>query len=286
MGTQQLHGLTFHYRDWGGTGRPLVLLHGLASTSHIWDLVAPRLTDGFRVVALDQRGHGETDKPDTGYDFATIVSDLAAFLEALGLDHPILVGHSWGGNVVVEYAATHPDGPAGLVLVDGGFVDISAAPGMTWEVARERLTPPDLDGMPREKLLENAAEWLAPVWRPEVVPILLANFEIDNQDRVHPRLSRARHMQVVRALWEQKPLESYDRVRCPVLLVPARPPDAGGQVAEWLAMKERGVARAVQELRNARVLWLDSIHDIPLHRPEELADAIRTFAIEATNDER
>src|SRR5205823_10946826 len=78
-----LRGLRFHYRDWGGRGRPLVLLHGLASTARIWDLVAPLLAARYRVVALNQRGHGESDKPDDGYDFATITGDLAAFLDAL-----------------------------------------------------------------------------------------------------------------------------------------------------------------------------------------------------------
>jgi pimeloyl-ACP methyl ester carboxylesterase len=275
-----LHGLRFHYRDWGGSGRPLVLLHGLASTGRIWDLMAPQLAGDFRVVALDQRGHGETDKPDTGYDFPSIVGDLVSFVQALALDHPIVVGHSWGGNVALHYGATHPDEPAGLVLVDGGFLEMRAEPGMTWETARERLTPPDLAGTPREELVEKAADWLAPVWGSEVEPILLANFEIDDQDHIHPRLSLDRHMQVVRALWEQKPSDLYPRVCCPVLIVPARPPALYNQAGEWLAIKERGVARAVQGLRNVQVLWLDSIHDVPLHRPAELADAIRTFMAE------
>jgi len=56
-------------RDFGGAGRDLLLLHGLASTSHIFDLVAPRLTRGFRVVAYDQRGHGESSKPSSKYGF-------------------------------------------------------------------------------------------------------------------------------------------------------------------------------------------------------------------------
>ena len=81
--------LRMHYRDWGGSGQSLVLLHGLASTCHIWDLVAPILSRDFAVVALDQRGHGETDKPDHGYDFATVVEDLRLFLAATNQERPI-----------------------------------------------------------------------------------------------------------------------------------------------------------------------------------------------------
>ncbi|MFN8598748.1 MAG: alpha/beta fold hydrolase, partial [Anaerolineae bacterium] len=74
----EANGLRFHALDWGGRGDWLVLLHGLASQAHIWDLVAPQLIDRFRVIAIDQRGHGLSDKPDSGYDFATITRDLDA----------------------------------------------------------------------------------------------------------------------------------------------------------------------------------------------------------------
>ena len=77
-----LRGLPFHYRDWGGTGRPVLLLHGLASTCHIWDLVAPLLAEEFRVVALDQRGHGLSAQVEDGYDFATVSGDAAAFIKS------------------------------------------------------------------------------------------------------------------------------------------------------------------------------------------------------------
>ncbi len=87
-----LDGIGFHYRDWHGEGQPVVLLHGLASTSHIWDLVAPVLSADFAVVALDQRGHGESDKPESGYDFVTVAQDLQRFIEALGLRNPVVVG--------------------------------------------------------------------------------------------------------------------------------------------------------------------------------------------------
>ena len=85
----QLNGERFHYREWSTRGAPLVLLHGLASQSHIFDRVAPMLTDEFRVVAFDQRGHGESFKPDDGYDFATVSADLVAFLDALKIKRAI-----------------------------------------------------------------------------------------------------------------------------------------------------------------------------------------------------
>src|SRR5579884_313113 len=112
----EVNGLILNVRDWGGptnapssaipSPTPLLLLHGLASASRIWDLVAPILAQDRRVVALDQRGHGRSEKPDAGYDFATIVADDVAAAATLGLGERFAVaGHSWGANVALELAA-------------------------------------------------------------------------------------------------------------------------------------------------------------------------------------
>src|SRR3712207_3744640 len=110
-------GLKLAYRDWGGRGEPIVLVHGLASSYRIWDFVAPILAQRFRVVALDQRGHGRSDKPDGSFDFGTYVRDLRSFVELMGLGRSVLVGHSWGGNVVLQAAVDLPGLVDGLVLV-------------------------------------------------------------------------------------------------------------------------------------------------------------------------
>ncbi len=90
-----INGLNFHYRDWGGGEPGIILLHGLASTCHIWDLVAPVLAQGgHRVVAMDQRGHGASAKPDQGYDFEIVSRDLIGLIEGLGMERPLIIGHS------------------------------------------------------------------------------------------------------------------------------------------------------------------------------------------------
>src|SRR5262245_3005924 len=97
-------GLRLAYREWRGDGRPIGLLHGLASNAGIWEPVAARLSPRFRVVALDQRGHGRSDKPTDGYDFDRVVADASEAFGRLGVVRPLLVGHSWGGNVALHYA--------------------------------------------------------------------------------------------------------------------------------------------------------------------------------------
>jgi len=274
-------GLRFHYRDWGGEGRAIVLLHGLASNARIWDFVAPLLANSRRVVALDQRGHGLTGKTDAGYDFASISDDLAAVLGALPLERPLLVGHSWGANVALQFAAERPDAVAALVLVDGGFLEISAWPEMTWERTVQLMSPPPLAGMKLDVFLKGARSWpgLADLWSDDVQEIVLANFKIDGDGAIHPYLSRDNHLKILRALWEQKPSQLWSRLRCPALLVPASGRQGEPARDAWLEHKRKGIALAQEAAPSLRVEWMeDTIHDVPLQRPRELADAIERFA--------
>lgn len=275
-----LDGLRFHYRDYGGTGRPLVLLHGLASNSRWWLLVGPLLAKRFRVVALDQRGHGESDKPDNGYEFETVAGDLAGFIDALELERPIVVGHSWGSEVALQYAASYPDRPAGVVLTEGGYMEISARPGMTRERAEQQMTPPDLTRFTPQDLIARAKQWeLGSLWSDEVEAALMGNFSVADDGTLRPRFERANHMQVVRAYWEQRPSELCSSVRCPVLVIAAER-EGGDGTKEWMALKREGIERIRSRLDECDVRWFpNSIHDLPLQRPKELAQAIEAFAL-------
>jgi pimeloyl-ACP methyl ester carboxylesterase len=273
-------GLRLHYRDWGGEGEPLLLLHGLASNARIWDLTAPLLSGRFRVFALDQRGHGLSDKPDGGYDFASITGDVAALLQALGLERPALVGHSWGANVALQFAADRPDAVSALALVDGGFLEISAFEGMTWERTVAVMSPPPLAGMKLEAFLQGARNWpgLGEFWNDDVQRIVLANFRVDTDNTIHPHLSRDNHLKILRSLWEQKPSALWSRVRCPILLVPSTRDHPDPRNAVWMEHKRKGIALAEQRAPSLEVVWMDdTIHDVPLQRPAELAGAIRSF---------
>ena len=274
----QTNGLNFHLIDWGGGGQWLVLLHGLASQAHIWDLVAPRLTDSFRVIAIDQRGHGLSDKPDHGYDWATITSDLDAILRAQKIDRAVLAGHSWGGNVALQYAADQPDRVSGLILIDGGFLQIGDR--LDWPTVEKFLEPPDLIGTPVDEFRSGMKGWMGSAWSPEAEAITLQNFEIRADDTIAPWMRKSNHMQVVRTLWEHRPSELWARVACPVLLIPAVAPEPHDErTRDVLENKRRIIATAEAGLKQSQTLWMmDTIHDSPLQRPAELAQAIKTFA--------
>jgi pimeloyl-ACP methyl ester carboxylesterase len=269
-----LDNLTLHYRDWGGDGRPLVLVHGLASTCRIWDLVAPLLARSFRVVAVDQRGHGESDKPDAGYDFATMSGDLRAFVDGLGLRQPVLVGHSWGGDVAVSYAHRFPGQLSGICAVDGGIIELAALPDMTHERAREQLAPPQMDGMTWQSLFDRAQSWLGFPPSPEIVESTKAIFAEQDDGTIRPRFSRSNHMQVIDALWDHRPSELYPDLDIPVLLMPTRMPGASIPEERRVA-REQGMARAAKLIPTSATVWLENtIHDAPLQRPELVAETI------------
>ena len=268
--------LELSVREWPGEGRPFLLVHGLASNARTWDGVARHLSaSGYRVVAVDQRGHGHSAKPDFGYTFADVTADLEALIDALGLEVPVIAGQSWGGNVVLEFAATRPGSLYGLVLVDGGFIDLSSQPGATWEKVEVDLKPPPLAGMPREEMLKRM-QGFHPDWSEEQIEMQMGNFETRPDGTIAPWLTLDRHMMILRSLWHQKPSEIYGEVETPTLIAVA-----GRVPPERIEHKRAEVAKAEAGIADVRVRWFeDAVHDIHVQRPVELAG----WMLEALNE--
>jgi len=115
-----VQGLRLSFLEWGHAGRPtLCFLHGGSAHAHWFDRVTPTFTDRFHVIALDQRGHGESEwaKPPA-YATENFAADLRGFVDALGLARVTLIGHSMGGHNSMSFAAWHPDRVQALVIVD------------------------------------------------------------------------------------------------------------------------------------------------------------------------
>ena len=268
-------GLRLHVRRWDGDRQPFVLVHGLASNGSTWDAVAAELaSNGHIVVAVDQRGHGLSDKPATGYDFDTIADDLVRLLDRLGYEQSVMAGQSWGGNVVLDLGARYPTRASQLIFVDGGYLDLQMRPGATWEQVAEQLRPPALAGMLRTDL-EARLRTMHPDWTDAGVEATLGNFETLPDGAVRPWLSLDRHMQILRALWEQRPGELYSRVQAPVLIVAAEDPHNPA----WMAVKRQQVDAAQAGLAQVSVHWFaDTAHDIHVHRPKQLAAVMLSAA--------
>jgi pimeloyl-ACP methyl ester carboxylesterase len=116
----KVKGLRLRLLDWGGEGRtPLLLLHGFTGHAHAWDTLSIALQPHFHVLALDQRGHGDSDPAET-YDSIAVFDDLGGVVEQLSLPRMLLVGLSMGGRNAMYFAAKRPDAVEKLVVVDIG----------------------------------------------------------------------------------------------------------------------------------------------------------------------
>ena len=250
---------------------PVVLVHGLASNAHLWDGVAPDLAErGHPVVAVDLRGHGRSSKPDSGYDFETVARDLYRSIERFGWlgRPPIVAGQSWGGNVVLELAARHSHAVRAVVLVDGGTIEMSAR-FADWPTAEAALAPPQLAGTQRAQL----EQWFRanhPDWPETGIRGSLANMEELEDGTVRPWLSRDRHMQIVRHLWDHHPGEVYPQVSVPAVMIMAD--DRSNP--RWMAGKREEVTVALNGLPQGTVHWVDGDHDLHAQHPALVAELI------------
>lgn len=116
-----VNGLRFHYLDWGGKAeRVLLFAHGQGGNAHGFNHIAPELRDEFRILALDQRGHGDSDHTREGYSVKLFGADFAAFAEAVNIMPYDLVGASLGARNAIPYAGDHSDQLLHVVLLDFG----------------------------------------------------------------------------------------------------------------------------------------------------------------------
>jgi 3-oxoadipate enol-lactonase len=119
MPRARINGTEIHYQE-SGDGFPLLLIHGFAGNLRIWMLQTPLLTRGFRVLSIDQRGHGHSEKPTRPEDYSLdlMAEDARGLLQHLGIDECCLIGHSMGGMVAQHLTLAHPERVRALVLVN------------------------------------------------------------------------------------------------------------------------------------------------------------------------
>jgi pimeloyl-ACP methyl ester carboxylesterase len=264
----QMRGLRFHYLDWGGEGDAIVFLHGGGLTAHTWDLVSLLLRNEYRCIALDQRGHGDTDwSDDLDYEIDAFAADIAAFVGELGLERFVLVGQSLGGMAAMAYASSATREPAGLVLVDvGPEVRLEGAN----RVADFTMAPADLDSV--DAFVERARAF-NPRRDPRLLRIsLLYNLRrLENgkwtwkYDRRH--LSPAMFSELTSRLADLR--EELHRITCPALVVRGATSDVfSDEDAEY-------AAGLLPQGRWVRIE--DAGHTVQGDNPRALADQLRKF---------
>jgi esterase len=263
-------GLRFHYVAWGPeSAPPVLLLHGITGHARTWDALARDLAADFRVIALDQRGHGDSDRaPDGDYRVATMAADVEAFVETLGLERFALVGLSMGGRVGIAYAGgRHAPRIERFCIVDIG-PEIHA-PGM--ERIRQMMS-----GSPeRIESEEQAVEFvrranprmaeagLRDRVRHGIRPLAGGGFEWKYDKALRDMMRQGGRRETI-DLWE--PLR---RIAAPALLVRGADSDVlSAEIAK----------RMINALPDGRLVEIPGAgHTVPADQPEAFACAVRGF---------
>ena len=258
----------------GYAGRPFLLVHGLASNCRTWEAVGDLLAAaGHPVAAVDQRGHGRSDKPDDGYDFATLCDDLAAVVGLLGYDRPVVVGQSTGGNIAVELGRRMGEWLAGVGGVDGGALEL-VDQWPDWDDCARALAPPRPSGVAAVDM-EARLRAAHPTWDDRGVAATMANFEVLPDGTVRPWLSFDRHMRILRSLWEHRPSDIFPELAVPLLLALA---DTGD---DWVSAKWAQGERAERLAPVCRVRWFTPAdHDVHVQHPGPLAELLHGATID------
>lgn len=269
-------GVRLNCRDWGGgtgptPGIPVVLLHGLAGHVGEWDAAAAHLSPHHRVVAVDQRGHGASERRPADVSRAAYVADVRAVCEQLGLHRPVLVGQSLGGHTAMLTAAAHPGLVRGLVMVEagaaaadpgtpdeiGGWLDSWPLPFPSQAAARTFLTEQGLNGEAWAAGLEQRADGWYPCFERSVMVAAIS----ENSTR---------------DWWPQ-----WRQVRCPALLVIAEkgsvPP------AESRRMLALAALSTTRSSTTTAVSVPGTGHDVHLDRPAALNTLLSHFLSTVAN---
>jgi len=214
--------------DWGGSGRPVVLLAGAGNSAHIFDDFAPKLTKEYHVYGITRRGFGNSSRPTSGYLADSLADDVLAVMDSLGIRVPVLIGHSIAGEELSSIGSRHPERVAGLIYLDAGYPYalydstlrnpvVSVA-----DVERKlaRLTDPNASTSPREReaLIRDLVDISVPQMERDLRQMSKDLAAMPNQDATPPA---RRPDPVARGLFAG--MQKYTFVHAPVLAIFAAP---------------------------------------------------------------
>lgn len=267
--TVSLHGQRFHYTEWGPPAAPpVVLLHGITGHARTWDDEARLLAERRRVLALDQRGHGDSDPaPDGDYGDDALLGDLDAFVHALGLGRVSLLALSLGGRVAINYAGRYPAQVERLVVVDIGP---EIAPAGRARVGTLMATAPERFASIEDVITHmraNAPRYTDAMLRHRaqhaVRPLPGGGFTW-KYDRALRDAIRQGRLRVPADLWPQ-----WRAIACPTLLV---------RGAESDVLSDETAKRMIDALPGARLVVVpDAGHTVPGDQPAAFQALLREF---------
>jgi pimeloyl-ACP methyl ester carboxylesterase len=199
-----------------------------------------------------------------------LLDDVAYAISELGLQAPVVVGHSWGATIALELVGTRPGSASGLVFIDGPVQ--SAANLFSWEEAQKLMQPP----LPRfasyDAAVAESKRDFEGAWDEDLEPFVKARVVPDG-DALVLTLTAPVRLELLRSLYETQPDVLWPHVEVPAVALLAR-----HGPARISRSKEQGARRLATLAPNVEVRWFDSPHDIPLFMPAEVASAVEQVA--------
>lgn len=202
-----INGCSLYYTD-QGEGETVLLIHGLGSSGRDWEYQLPSLLPHYRVLCLDMRGHGQSDKPRGGYSIQGFADDCVAFIEHLKLHKPHIVGISMGGMIAFQLATDHPELPASLTIVNSGPEVIPRRPGDYLMVAKRLFFA---HALPLSVTARGLAKLLFPKPEQQSIRETFESRWLENDRRAY--------LASLRAIIGWGVTDRLERIRCPVLVV-------------------------------------------------------------------
>ena len=264
-----VHRIRLHYLDWGTEDRPaIVFLHGGGLNAHTWDVVCLMLRPHHHCVALDQRGHGDSEwEPTADYSFDSQIRDIEGLVERLGLQRPVLVGHSMGGFAAMGYAMRHAATMAGLVLVDVG-------PELSMDGA-QRIR----EFVSKDRVLDSVDEFVqrAMAFNPMRNPALLRRSLLHNLRQLpngkwtwkHDPNRHSADFAVEREKRSRQIVDEIHRISCPTLVLRGERSDV---------FTDDNASKFANALPNGRWLRVPNAgHTIQGDNPRGLLDVLEPF---------
>ena len=250
------NGCNLYYEE-HGQGAPVLLVHGLGSSTRDWELQIPVLSQYFRVIAFDVRGHGQSSKPRERYNIKGFADDTAALIEHLNLPYVHLVGISMGGMIGFQLAVDHPQLLKSLCIVNSAPEVKAKTPREYWEIAK-RWT------LARVLGLETIAKALGKLLFPKPEQAELRK----KMEERWPQNDKRAYLSSLSAIIGWGVREHLSRINCPTLVI------AADRDYTPVALKQT----YVDEMQNARLLVIeDSRHATPLDQPEHFNCSLLTF---------
>jgi len=208
-----IKGLRLHYLDWGNeTRQTMLLVHGLQDCTHNWDVFAASMAKDYHVLALDHRGHGDSQwSSEAAYKLKDYVDDIIGFIDELNLRNIVYVGHSAGGRNAMVYTASHPDKIKRLVIVD--IDPLGFNPESARSVGSYQSEPDEWDSVEAvvERLRQRAPQTPAEILRHHALHMTR---DLPGGRRIWKR-DRA-----MLPVYERPELWSYyQKIKCPTLIV-------------------------------------------------------------------